>query len=312
MAEKTNDINRTEPDAITTKRGEDYVVTTYEYTEIETGAETTRGDTENLKAQIEQTRSQMGETIDALQERLSFSNLSEQVSEHVSSAIQTAKDTVYDATIGKAVGLMKNMGNGISDSSIVKTARRNPLPFVLIGLGAGLLAYNSIWGKKRTRSFSTGYRPEDYDRPSTLENVQYDSANLNQQNAEGLTNKVSTAANSAYDSVSQAVDTAYSGARDIANRAYTKAGEYGTVAYDTYDHYLEENPLAVGAAAFAFGAVVGLAIPSTRYEGELMGSARDELFRKAQDTGSTLLDKTKRIVDEAATKVSHETQPIIH
>ena len=38
--------------------------------------------------------------------------------------------------------------------------------------------------------------------------------------------------------------------------------------------YLEDNPLALGALAVAVGAAVGFAIPSTRYEGQLMGEAR--------------------------------------
>jgi len=84
------------------------------------------------------------------------------------------------------------------------------------------------------------------------------------------------------------------------------------MASDTYDRYLQENPLVLGAAAFAVGAVVGLAIPSTDYEGELMGETRDDLLRKAQNTGSTLIDKTKHLVDEAAQNITQSTPPIIH
>ena len=40
-------------------------------------------DTENIREQIADTRNQMGDTIDEIQDRLSFSNISEQVSEHV-------------------------------------------------------------------------------------------------------------------------------------------------------------------------------------------------------------------------------------
>jgi len=64
-------------------------------------------ETEQIKAQIEETRSQLGETIDAIQEKLSLSNMSEQVSEQVTNVIESAKDTAYDATIGKAVGFKK-------------------------------------------------------------------------------------------------------------------------------------------------------------------------------------------------------------
>src|SRR5687768_5212301 len=51
----------------------------------------TNGDTEHIRQEIEETRNSMGETIDAIQERLSIANISEQVSEQVSNAIETAK-----------------------------------------------------------------------------------------------------------------------------------------------------------------------------------------------------------------------------
>ena len=152
MAEKTSELNRADYDAMAAGRTEDLthdVPPNGEFAAANGGEET-----EHIKAQIEETRAQMGETIDALQERLSFSNLSEQVSDHVSNAIETATNTLYDATVGKAVGFMKNMGDGLSNSGFVKTAKDNPLPLILIGLGAGLLAYNSFSGSKCRRAGS--------------------------------------------------------------------------------------------------------------------------------------------------------------
>ena len=184
---------------------------------------------------------------------------------------------------------------------------------VLIGLGAGWLAYSSLSGSSRRRSPSAaGFRPDRInDEPR---NIGQNSSRLNDlsNKASHLTDKVSNAASSAYDSVSNTVDSAVSDAKDMANRAYSKAGEYGNAAYETYDQYLTENPLAVGAAALAVGVAVGLAIPSTRYEGELMGEARDQLLQKAQDKGSMLLDKTRNLVDDATNAVSKETRSIIH
>ena len=310
MAEKTGDLNKADYDAIAAGRAEDYEL------ESAAGNELARRDnrpeeTDHLKAQIEETRREMGETIDALQERLSFANLSEQVSDHVSNTIHTIKETVYDATIGKAVGAMKTMGNGISDSGFVRTARKNPFPLILIGVGAGLLAYNSFSGRGKTRR-NRQQNFEGFERQPGFQADRPQAPAEPQGTVGGLTDKVSSAANTAYEGVSSAMDTAYTGAKDFANRAYSKAGDLGTTAGDTYDRYLQENPLIIGAAAFAVGAIVGLSIPSTRYEGELMGETRDDLFRKAQDTGSTLIDKTKQIVDEAAQTVSNNARATVH
>jgi ElaB/YqjD/DUF883 family membrane-anchored ribosome-binding protein len=317
MAEKTNDLTKADFDAIAAGRTEMDRSPAAATTRVDTGND----ETEHLKAQIEETRREMGETIDAIQDRLSFSNISEQVSEHVSTALGSVKQKAYNATIGKAVGAMKTMGHGISDSKFVRTARNNPFPLILIGLGAGLLTYNSFAGQRRRRAGSLADRSV---RPDLADARNADFTNANdpadtsqtsvnpQQGNQGLTSRVTSVATSAYDSVSHAMDSAYSGARDFADRAYSKAGEYGNYAYETYDHYLEANPLAVGAVAFAVGAAVGLAIPSTRYEGALMGETRDQLLRKAQDKGSMLLDKTRHFVDEATSKLSSEEQPIIH
>ncbi len=45
---------------------------------------------------------------------------------------------------------------------------------------------------------------------------------------------------------------------------------------------LEENPLALGAAAALVGAVIGYALPRTHKEDELMGSMRDEVLQRAE------------------------------
>ena len=333
MAQEPSQLNRdsaefndSEFESLTAGKSDD-LITTASATDVD--ADTGNDDTEHLKAQIEETRNQMGETIDALQEKLSFNNLSEQVSEHVNNAIETAKSSVYDATIGKAVGFMKNMGDGIGDSKFVRTARSNPLPLILIGVGAGLLAYNNYSSSSRRRSFRGGSR-RGYDQFADRDRARRDmergtSFDLEQRHSQSgstmnalsdkataVSDKVSNAANSAYESASNTLDSAVTGAKDIYNRAYSKAGDYTNVAYETYDHHINENPLAVGAAAFALGAVVGLAIPATRYEGELMGEARDQLLKKAQDQGSMLLDKTRNLVDEAANTVSKEGRSIIH
>jgi len=224
---------------------------------------------------------------------------------------------------------MKDMGDGIGDSKFVRTARSNPLPLILIGVGAGLLAYNNYSSSSRRRSFRGGSR-RGYDQFADRDRARRDmergtSFDLEQRRSQSgstmnalsdkataVSDKVSNAANSAYESASNTLDSAVTGAKDIYNRAYSKAGDYTNVAYETYDHHINENPLAVGAAAFALGAVVGLAIPATRYEGELMGEARDQLLKKAQDQGSMLLDKTRNLVDEAANTVSKEGRSIIH
>jgi ElaB/YqjD/DUF883 family membrane-anchored ribosome-binding protein len=271
-------------------------------------------ETEVIRGRIEETRKEMGETIDAIQERLSLSNISEQVSDTVSNAFETAKDTAYDATIGKAVGFMKDFGDGVTSSNTFRTIKSNPFPFALIGIGAGLLAYQAFAPGRSSRlrnggrQYGNSQRRLSDDRTSSgVLSRAYDGIS---ERAGSAVETVTDKTHAAYDSVSGALTRAYDGAGDAAHRAYDRAGdaayraydrigEYGTVAQEKYDEYIEENPLAVGAVAMAVGAAVGFAIPATRYEGRLMGDARDNLLQRTQDAVGSMVDKAKQAASEA-------------
>jgi hypothetical protein len=178
--------------------------------------------TEDIRAKIEETRAGMGETIDAIQERLSFANISEQVSEQVSNALETAKETVYDATIGKVVDLMRNTGNGITGSPVVRTVANNPLPFILIGAGAGLLAYQ---GFSKKSSGSRGASEGRYLRSGEQEeNSSYTATAQDAVSSAG--DRVANATETAYTSVTRAAQNTYAGAGELANRAVEKAGNW--------------------------------------------------------------------------------------
>jgi ElaB/YqjD/DUF883 family membrane-anchored ribosome-binding protein len=338
-----------ERDAFIEKYSDDYAASDNEVRDIETNtSEDAPEETEHLKAQIEETRSQMGETIDAIQEKLSFQNISDQVkesvSEHISSAFETAKDTVYDATIRKAGNFMQSMNKSvnqgldeISKSEAVSVMRANPLALSLIGLGVGLLLMNG-YKKKSTYRYADGDRGHQgkgayasggaaySNKPSMLKSAQdtitgtastayesvgnaatgaYDSVS----NVAGSAySSVSGAATNAYDSVSGAASNAVSGVTDYAGKAYEKVGDLRSQAVENYDYYIEENPLAVGAVALALGAAVGMALPSTRVEGQLMGETKQQLLQKAQDTAGDLVDKVKQVASEAQKTITEEVK----
>lgn len=349
-------------DAFIEKYSDDYAASDSEVRDITTNtSEDAPEETEQLRAQIEETRSQMGETIDAIQERLSFQNISEQVkesvSEHISSAFETAKDTVYDATIRKAGNFMQSMNKSvnqgldeISKSEAVSIMRANPLALSLIGLGVGLLLMNGY--KKKSYRYADGNGGHQGkgayasggaayssggNQPSMLKSAQdkitgtassaYESVG---NVASGAVDTVSGAAGTAYDSVTGAAGTAYnsvtgaatnaygavtgaattaySSVGDYAGKAYEKVGDISTQARDQYDYYIEENPLAVGAVALALGAAVGMALPSTRVESQLMGETKQQLLDKAQATAGDLVDRVKQVANEAQKTITDEVK----
>jgi ElaB/YqjD/DUF883 family membrane-anchored ribosome-binding protein len=297
--------------------GEDGSYSASEASDLDTNIGDAPPETEHIKSQIEETRNQMGETIDAIQERLSFANISEQVSETVSNAIETAKDTAYEATIGKAVNFMKNFGDGVSHSTTFKAVKKNPLPLALIGIGTGLLVYQSMSkSSSRTgngtsrRLYSGGATGDESSTFGSAKRTLSDATDKIGDTASSAYESVSNVAGSAYESVTGAVSSASTRASDVASRVYDRAGEYGTIAHEKYDEYLEENPLALGAVAIAVGAAVGLAIPSTNYEGRLMGDAREKLMERAQDAAGGLVDKAKQAASEVGQTIKEEAQTL--
>src|SRR3954447_26107387 len=127
----------------------------------------------HIRSDIEHTRADLSETINALQEKLDPTRIAEQVKDQIrekaTEAYDTAKTAVKEATIGKAEKIVSNVsetvtdmtgraGTAIKSSSAVQYIRDNPIPFALVGIGMGMLALNSR--KKEQSSYSAGRRIE--------------------------------------------------------------------------------------------------------------------------------------------------------
>lgn len=62
---------------------------------------------------------------------------------------------------------------------------------------------------------------------------------------------------------------------------------------------LQENPLALGLAALALGALLGMLLPETQRENELLGPRRDQLAEQAQNTVKELTQKVTVVAETA-------------
>jgi Protein of unknown function (DUF3618) len=69
-------------------------------------------------------------------------------------------------------------------------------------------------------------------------------------------------------------------------------------------HMLEEQPLVMGALAFAAGAAVGAVVPHTRQEDELLGEAADDVKLKAGEIASDLYEQGKEKAGELYEDIS--------
>jgi hypothetical protein len=246
-----------------------------------------------IRAAIAETRNEMSETINAIQERLTPAHLAAQ-----------ATETVRNATSEK-VKQMVNTGRDAMEqvlgSSLADTVRANPIPAAMIGLGAAWLLV-----KRRSEAGSNGYgRGVEYGSyRATGRGDQYGGehradAGLRKSGGYGAVGTRGTFGRDASDMGTQASDAA----SDLSSRAQDLVGDVRDAAYHTtrraqlqFNDVLRTSPLALGAAAAVIGAVVGMAVPQTDAENEWMGDARDSVVEQARDLASDAADRVSEAV----------------
>jgi len=62
----------------------------------------------------------------------------------------------------------------------------------------------------------------------------------------------------------------------------------------------QENPLGLAIGGLAIGFLVGMALPSTRVEGERLGPIVDDVKDKVVETGQEALERGKHVAQETA------------
>jgi hypothetical protein len=231
---------------------------------------------EAIKADIEDTRAELGQTLNEIQERLSPEHVMDQV-----------KETVREATIGKVERVMERVNENISNvaepameamgrageklketgSSVGNVIWQNPIPFALIGLGAGMLVVHRV-RHADGRTMRSYRQRSDREMGYGMATPRY--VGMGRQ-LEGSSGKY--------------------GSR-VSNLTH-EAKEGALSAGRTVGRLMKENPLAVGAVAVAVGAAVGLALPSTRIEKEYMGEASERVVDRAQQVARDAMDKVK-------------------
>jgi ElaB/YqjD/DUF883 family membrane-anchored ribosome-binding protein len=253
--------------------------------------ERTHAGIERTRAEIERTRADMSETVDAIQERLSPENLKEQ-----------AKDRVKEATVGRA----QEAGSGIAG-----TIRANPLPAALTGIGLGWLlvsARRQSEGRMRYQdrryAYDHGYPPA-HDYPPRYEDEGASGTSAGQA-VERARDSIGESATQAQDKAGQVASQAQDKVGQVASQTQDRVGRLGEQArYQAqrasggFQRMLRENPLAMGALGVGVGAAVGLAIPATAKEHEVMGEARDTFVEKAQEKAQDVQQRVQQVAQEA-------------
>jgi hypothetical protein len=289
-------------------------------------------DTRALQSQIAHTRSEMSRTIDQIQGMLSPAHLKAQAQETIREAtvgrvedmayraemrarswVETVKDNpIPAALVGIGLGwmLLSNGGNGKQRNG--GSRRQYTEPHRRSG-GEDMGRYAS-WQEQRyyqeTPSMMDRTRDEIGQTAGRVgERIGETAENVGQrigetaetvshrigETADHVGQRIGQTASQVGEQVSATAGQVQHKAQEVAGQARTQADRAG----QSFGDAMRENPLAVGAMAVALGAAVGLALPSTRKEDELMGEARDRLVDEARDAARQTAQRVQHVAEEA-------------
>ena len=196
----------------------------------------------------------------------------------------------------------------------VNFVRDNPVPIALTTLGLGWWVWSQQAGRERPRDeadFSSTEFDSTWSTRSGYDAVGADAGGYRHFDSErgvwvggekSTTDRVRHAAAEATDRARESLSSASGRARETmshlggrtrqaAGRAQQQVGYYTRQATSQLQYWMDRNPLACGAVAMAVGVAVGLALPETRREQQLMGDARDRAVDNARAIANRAVDR---------------------
>ncbi|MDQ6882810.1 MAG: hypothetical protein M3077_01040 [Candidatus Dormibacteraeota bacterium] len=287
----------------------------------------------DAKVRIESARSDMDQTIRAIEDRLKPDAVKARV-----------KHAVKEATVGqmeRKIGTVKDSIN-YNSSGVVERIRQNPMPAALAGLGLTWLFFSKKpAGRYDQRYYRPGssFQPE-YGYAGSYPNRQGDItqapgrvADKAGEVAGQVTGTIGDAASQVGATVGETASQVGATVGETANQVGATVGQtasqVGETLGNTADQVryttgqwawqagqqvqrvqtnlqktMEENPLPVGLAVLGLGALVALMVPKTSTEDRLLGETRDRLADTAQD----VTQKVSRVAQRAGAAAQDEAR----
>jgi Protein of unknown function (DUF3618) len=268
-----------------------------------------------IEREVQQSRAEVEQTLDAIQARLSPGQLLDQ-------AVGYFRD-------GRGGEFARNLGDSII---------QNPLPLTLVGVG---LAWMMLAGQRSPRNGDDPGSADWEDEPDAFEDhytgladesmaYMHTGADLSAgegygDDRGGYGDSMKEAGRTAKDKMGELGDQArdagararerverasagladrahearervgHAGAR-VADRAHevrARARYHGRRAQQSVIRSFQDQPLVLGAIGVAIGAAIGAALPPSEAEDRLMGEARDDALRRATKAGRAQAEKAR-------------------
>lgn len=297
-----------------------------------------KSETDAIRSDIDTTRRQMDDTMDALGDRLHPRHLMDEFLGYLrgNSAEGETRMTRLKEKIGHSCESAMH--------SVVDTVKQNPMPALLIGAGVGWMIYESMRDRspRTTDGDYYGYSREGdrldydpdmhYDRPlqypPILEGAEAEWSDQGGSKLGAMKDKIADKASAAKENVKEKLSNVGEAAREKAgalkerageklHAAKERAGEMTARMRDGTRHVYartrervvttaDQRPLEVGLVALAAGVLVGLALPTPGPVNRTVGATADRLRDRTRQAGTEILEKGKRVAQAAVSAVKDE------
>lgn len=213
-----------------------------------------------IRAEIEETRTQMGDTLDEIGERIRPSHIKQQIGQGI-----------HDATVGRVEDAARQAADRVSGAGhrLVDVVRDNPIPAAMVGIGLGWL----FWGGRQR---SSGYYQTNQPQSGSLQGVR-------------------AVADRASEMGGQVADRA----KDVANTVRYDAREGARLASDQFRANPLAMGAAAVAIGVAAGLAIPETRQERELMGDVRDKLVDRAKDVASDTKEKLQAVAERTIDQA-------------
>ncbi len=250
---------------------------------------------DELRADLDQTRERVSSDVEALGNKLSPENLKAEAKQAVSRSWEQGRELVRDK-VQRGTDLVRETVEN-TENTVLGYVRENPVPLSLIGVGLGLLIWNG-----RTKGNGHRQRPDPsrYGRSEVYEGLDRAETSRAGSGGDHHLDHLKDRVRSGVATVKHAAaDTAHH-AREKLDNIEHRAAEQGQRAKALAERTWEDQPVVLGALALGVGLAVGLGIPATESENQLVGQYRDRLFGTVKEKARELEGKAEQALHTAA------------
>jgi ElaB/YqjD/DUF883 family membrane-anchored ribosome-binding protein len=268
-----------------------------------------------IESDIRQTRGRMDATLDELGDRLTMRSL---------------LNSALDWWESRSVGARSGGATKDTYQTVARYVKENPIPSLFVGAGVAWMIIDATSGEEKETRSSTRTVPSEGTRsgPTTryYQTERDESgpgfAESAKEKLEHAKEAVAEVAGAAKEKVSALGGAATVAAEDAGRRAQQvyqegrsttlKIGRSIESGYysgaEKVENAIEEYPLAVGIGFAALGALIGVLLPRTRREDELLGEQSDQLLKATKGKGQELLERGKVVAERVAESALDEAR----